>query len=500
VLPWAREAFVRSSVPRKWQARFGELCDTADSLKSLGDDQVPEDNAGYEYATLVMGGMALLEARTQGLELVPLVFWDGKEGRPGGTGFFVEFWRSRGFEPVHVSSALALEEYAQRVGRASLFPQTASPPSRRPISGPLSSRARGRTLGCQIKTMLFADVVGYSKLSESVIPAYVEHFLGLVSRLAANSHYPPISVNTWGDAIYFVFDEAAAGGAFALELVDAIAQTPWERFGVYWEDSTTIPPTRRPLTVRTGLHTGPVYVHFDPIVCRLGFTGAHVSRAARIEPITPPAQIYASEEFAAAAAAAPETRFGCEFVGTMPLAKQYPGQYRLYRLRANRPLDIEELGQRIHENYCRAELQQGDSPDQNPSLVPWELLPDDLRQENRAQAEHIKTKLGALGFELVPGPDGAQLARLWTPEQQEQLARWEHERWCQSKQSQGWRYGPRRNNQEKLHPSLVDWDELPEDERRKDRDAVRAIPELLKLAGLQVRRNAIADAPVPAET
>ena len=66
--------------------------------------------------------------------------------------------------------------------------------------------------------MLFADIVGYSKLSELVIPEFVSVFLESVSRLAANSPHAPRHVNTWGDAVYAVFDFARDAGCFALEL------------------------------------------------------------------------------------------------------------------------------------------------------------------------------------------------------------------------------------------------------------------------------------------
>ena len=53
----------------------------------------------------------------------------------------------------------------------------------------------------------------------------------------------------------------------------------------------------------------------DPITGQHTFSGTHVSRAARIEPIAPPGQVYASEAFAALAAIQRGPRFGCHYVG-----------------------------------------------------------------------------------------------------------------------------------------------------------------------------------------
>ena len=66
----------------------------------------------------------------------------------------------------------------------------------------------------------------------------------------------------------------------------------------------------------------------------------------------------------------------------------------------------------------------------------------------------------------------------------EPVAQAEHERWRQALESDGWRWGPGSKDPErKLHPCLVTWDELPEDEREKDRDAIRRLPEILAGAG-----------------
>ena len=68
----------------------------------------------------------------------------------------------------------------------------------------------------------------------------------------------------------------------------------------------------------------------DPVLGRENYFGAGVTRAARIEPVTPPGLVYASEAFAATLAAQGR-QWSLEYVGTLKLAKQY-GESRLYRL------------------------------------------------------------------------------------------------------------------------------------------------------------------------
>ena len=52
----------------------------------------------------------------------------------------------------------------------------------------------------------------------------------------------------------------------------------------------------------------------------------------------------------------------------------------------------------------------------------------------------------------------------------EAMAKNVHEVWAESRISQGWTYGPERNDVLKHHPCLVPYEELPEVEKAYDRD------------------------------
>lgn len=43
-----------------------------------------------------------------------------------------------------------------------------------------------------------------------------------------------------------------------------------------------------------------------------------------------------------------------------------------------------------------------------------------------------------------------------------------HEAWCENKVANGWVWGAVKSEEGKLHPCLMDYDELPEAHRRKD--------------------------------
>ncbi len=141
-----------------------------------------------------------------------------------------------------------------------------------------------------------------------------------------------------------------------------------------------------------------------------------------------------------------------------------------------------------HEDYVRRELERGESPQTNASLVEWERLPESLKEANRRFAESVGAHVAALGAEIRPlahAPATTELA-IERPALDE-LARGEHERWISSLQHDGWtRTSGPKDAVAKRHPLLVPWDELPESEREKDRDAFRNLPQMLGLVGYEL--------------
>lgn len=161
-----------------------------------------------------------------------------------------------------------------------------------------------------VKTMLFADVKNFSKLPEEAAPFFFVKFLSQVAEVIQGSTDKLQFSNTWGDGLFLVFDNVKEGADFALRLLERVAEFDWRTVRLPADTS-----------VRIGLHSGPVYEAFDPVIERKNFFGGHVNRAARIEPVTVPGCAFASEQFAALLAVEPEHDFVCEQVGVADLAK-----------------------------------------------------------------------------------------------------------------------------------------------------------------------------------
>jgi hypothetical protein len=68
----------------------------------------------------------------------------------------------------------------------------------------------------------------------------------------------------------------------------------------------------------------------------------------------------------------------------------------------------------------------------------------------------------------------------------ERLARNAHEAWARERLADGWRWGPRRDELAKLHPSLVPYEDLPEEEKKYDRIAVGETLKALCALGFRI--------------
>jgi hypothetical protein len=309
VLPYPESDFIGSSVlldqDDGWVPRFDAALLHAESVRRAVGQRFADSAVFFEYTNLLLLGLARLRSARLDVELIPMALWDGKPGDgAAGTASTVEEWRSQGFK-------------VEVIDLAAIVP--AAPAAPREVGRPAPPPPAG--LETSIMAVLFADVVNFSKLTEAEIPRFVEHFLGSVGKMVRQSPHAPVVSNTWGDGLYFVFRTVADAGAWALELTEMAARTDWSARGL-----------RKDLNLRVALHAGPLFTVIDPVTNQKNHTGKQVVPAARLEPVTPPGLVYASEEFAAIAAATRVTSFTCEPVGKLGLAKG-AGSIQVYHVR-----------------------------------------------------------------------------------------------------------------------------------------------------------------------
>ena len=312
VLPSKREQFVQSSVAIDevfdWKPAFDQALETALDVSVVNQFSNRAEEMHFEYTNQVMTGMAMLKSRSLGSKTIPIAVWDEKPPRGlGGTGGAVEIWNQLGWK-TQVVNPIKIDSQSNRPDEKA---QTAS--SIEPD--------QSLEFDINIRAMLFADVVGYSQIREEETPLFVKEFMGRVMKCIHDSDVQVESSNSWGDAIYLVFSNVEDAGKIALLITDMVQETKWTDLGFASE-----------LNLRTGLHVGPVFCVTDPVTQSETHYGAHVNRAARIEPVAPAGEVYASEAFAALASVENVESFICDYVGITPMAKGY-GDFATYHLR-----------------------------------------------------------------------------------------------------------------------------------------------------------------------
>ena len=137
-----------------------------------------------------------------------------------------------------------------------------------------------------------------------------------------------VTKNTWGDGIFLVFGDLGSAARCALDLQSALAKLDFVSLG--------LPAS---LGLRLGLDAGAVFEIRDPILNSVTFTGTHINRTARLEPCTPPGEVYVTEAFAALLTLLEHGDLVCEYVGMMKAPKGY-GRLRTYLLRRHAYADF----------------------------------------------------------------------------------------------------------------------------------------------------------------
>ncbi len=315
VLPYERAQFVEDSVAKTsskvaWTERFERVIGAATRVITASPEPFYAAGISYDYANRLLLGLAKIRAQQLETSLTAMTVWDASDDSraDGGTATAVDRWR-RAQVPVEVLSLSTLRQIRRSPVTADLKTET------------LRKQKPPAATNSQIVALLFADAVGFSRLTEHEIPAFTRHFLGMIANLTRKSPRAILAKNTWGDGLYLVFSDVQAAGEFALQLCELAATARWHDLGL---------PAG--LALRVGLHAGPVHRLNDPVTGRRSYCGTHVNRAARIEPITPPGSVYASESFAALAAATQSTSLNLDYVGQTPLSKEY-GVFPTYLVR-----------------------------------------------------------------------------------------------------------------------------------------------------------------------
>lgn len=298
-LPFAAARFAETYIAyagSEWLNRFHSAISRADSVTTVGEWDIGLNDRTHDFCALYAFGAALLQHASTRCEIRGLTVWNGTHDAGSGTAAVVETWR-----------------------RFGLRWECVQPPIVAKTGDGINVEAGAEEQRFTYLPMMFADVRGYSGLSGLQLYIFAQRFMTACADVLQSHADGIYSTRSQGDSLFVVFRDLGSAVATVRALRDRIADTDWGGSGLPSD-----------LAARFALDCGPCYAYDDPVTGGREICGAHVIRAARLEPVTPPGHIYASESFAALCAVN-RVVANFEAAGSIILPKSY-GQMRIYHL------------------------------------------------------------------------------------------------------------------------------------------------------------------------
>lgn len=300
VLPFDEEDFLNQSVRpggAGWEERYRVCLSGARRVYPASGMNYVGDTGQFAFGSAVGMGMARLRAERLGVTAIQLSLSnDGAARGVAGAGADAERWAAAG-------------------GRTVTIPAGAIDRRLAPAAAPHRDRTERA-----LRVMVFTDFKGFSKLGEPQIPMFWSFVMETAAAAIAPYKANIVCRNTWGDALYLVFDDIDSAISALLDLRDMMRRVDAQAFGAASGSN-----------MRIAAHYGSVYSGPDPVTGAANFYGFEVSRAARVEPVTPPGHVYVTEPLAAVASLTQRRDRTITYVGRVALAKGY-GTASLYRL------------------------------------------------------------------------------------------------------------------------------------------------------------------------
>lgn len=296
VMPVATDAFLARSVApfgAGWVARF-EACRARSDVTLIDEPPFAGDDLDLMLISRRAMGLARLRARHVEGDALQLALSDGgalATAAMAGTARDIAGWRAAGGRTRRIAWPWARPAPTD----------AASPPSR------------------QLKAVLFGDLPRFGLLDDAALAAFYGAPMAAMGR-ATDAHAPDYR-NAWGDAVQIVLGDIGAAARCAFDLRAALTPATLAAAGL-----------PEALVPRLALDYGPLLPVQDAVQGVAKFAGRVMTRAARVEPVTPPGRIHATEAFACEVALTPGIGFTCDYAGRIPTAKGF-GILPLYALR-----------------------------------------------------------------------------------------------------------------------------------------------------------------------
>ncbi|MGF7158905.1 anti-sigma regulatory factor (Ser/Thr protein kinase)/class 3 adenylate cyclase [Rhodoligotrophos appendicifer] len=271
-IPCERDDFVSQYVApggREWIDRFEQLCHRAASVNISCEERLLGDELLIRFNNQVLQGIARLQAEALDTQVTLLLLWSpSAPPEPGSPADFMDHWPE--LERLQI---IDLDDLRGT-----------------PLSSSSSQQRFGLEVGLSpraIRAILFADIATFTNFGDEELPLLFD-LLSEAQQEVDLRAPAPILINTWGDAVHAAGETAHDLADYASALTRAVREIDPKTYGL-----------ERSPRFRIALHAGPVFVGLHPLTGRSMIFGHHVNRAARIEPIAVPGEVFASQNFVA---------------------------------------------------------------------------------------------------------------------------------------------------------------------------------------------------------
>jgi hypothetical protein len=106
--------------------------------------------------------------------------------------------------------------------------------------------------------------------------------------------------------------------------------------------------------------------------------------------------------------------------------------------------------------------------------VAFRDLSAQLKLNGIFSSESWITGLNSIGYGIAPLDGTDEGVEKFTPRETLALAKWNHEKYLESKTANGWSYGPSKDDANRIGPMMVSWDDLPEEGKRFNIDFIQS--------------------------
>ncbi|WP_026942244.1 adenylate/guanylate cyclase domain-containing protein [Hellea balneolensis] len=303
VLPVPIVDFKRLSVTpmgSEWAERFEAIIPQAKSIRIILDDPGDFDALDLRMGSLIAMGLTRLTAErlSAGVQQFSVMDKQGQEAHPAGTQLDTRLWHDSGGETQNID-----------------WPHPRQDKPTVPL--PQSDRRAFRA-------MLFTDLKGYGGLPDRSLPDIVSQIFEPMAQKCRTLNVQPLHIKSWGDGLFLVFETPLAAAEAAFEIMDSFNESVAAAAGGKTHN----------LSLRIGIHFGPVWERPDPFTQTPNLYGRHVTTAARLEALAVPGSICVSENFAAMLAMQGQgaENLICDYAGRMKSEKEET-VFSLYSLR-----------------------------------------------------------------------------------------------------------------------------------------------------------------------